>query len=179
MTVEIESPNTHAHEGILDRFDRSPDGWFFVLLYAIRWPIVLPLAYANEPLARILGADIAKYEAMAAEAGANPVGALLSSVIFAPVVSVAIICALPYVIAKLFRAPSPRPWGYVATTAIIMVLIDPLFAVFPSAVTGAFLGYCYAHFAPRGQLKAYGWTVLYLAAINIVGWLSLAMGGTL
>ncbi len=51
-----------------------------------------------------------------------------------------------------------------------------LAAILPSFITGAFLAYCYAHFAPRGAWRVIVATGVFHGAINIVGWTMIVMG---
>jgi hypothetical protein len=45
----------------------------------------------------------------------------------------------------------------------------------PSLVTGGFLGYTYAHFAPAGFTQAFLHTSAFHAGINLVGFILIAL----
>jgi FtsH-binding integral membrane protein len=52
-----------------------------------------------------------------------------------------------------------------------MGILHPVAASIPYAlVTGAFLGYCYAHFAAKSTSAAVFATAAFHGAINLVGW---------
>jgi len=66
----------------------------------------------------------------------------------------------------------------IVTSAFIMVLLHPMLgAILPSSITGAFLAYCYPHFAPSGARKVILATSIFHAAINLVGWTILLWAG--
>jgi len=57
-----------------------------------------------------------------------------------------------------------------------MAVLHPVLgAVLPSLITGAFLAYCYAHFARRNAWQAVLATTIFHGAINIVGWIMILM----
>jgi hypothetical protein len=57
-----------------------------------------------------------------------------------------------------------------------MALFHPMLpAILPSLITGAFLAYCYAHFAEKGVGQAILATIGFHGAINIVGWTMIIM----
>jgi len=87
-------------------------------------------------------------------------------------------CMLPYFVlsrVRPHRGKMPaRQWDFVLVSASLMVLFHPtLAALVPSLITGAFLAYCYAHFARRSAGKAILATTVFHGAINIVGWVML------
>ena len=59
-----------------------------------------------------------------------------------------------------------------------MVLLHPLTPVVITFafVTGSFLAYVYAHFAPQSRFKAFLHTAVFHAAINVVGWTAILIG---
>ena len=56
-----------------------------------------------------------------------------------------------------------------------MALLHFPYALPCGFVTGAFLAYCYAHFAVRSQWLAFVAAALYHAAINLVGFVLLGL----
>jgi hypothetical protein len=100
--------------------------------------------------------------------------------VLAPVLETLTECLLPYwIMRKLNLIPAAgRAWGFVAVSAILMALLHftawPA-ALLPSLITGAFLGYTFAHFAPNNFGQAFLHTALFHAAINLVGWIQLAL----
>ena len=57
------------------------------------------------------------------------------------------------------------------------LLLHPMMAaLLPSLITGAFLAYCYAHFASRSAGQAVLATTAFHGAINVVGWTMIVLG---
>jgi hypothetical protein len=147
----------------LDRL--SP--WAFTgTLYLARWAIIIPIGL----ILRLLGTTGGNVTSKASAA------VLLFGWIFlSPLLETAIECAIPYwLMLKARGVPDgKRPWGFVAVSAAIMVLLHmeawPA-AILPSLLTGGFLGYTYGHFAIDGLNRAVLHTWSFHAAINIVGW---------
>ncbi|MCC6697800.1 MAG: hypothetical protein IT365_19390 [Candidatus Hydrogenedentes bacterium] len=158
----------------LDRLDRLPDGPFFAVWWLVRWPIVLILSPLQYGLA-ILFYGTSEPEFLKDAMNITVAQQFIGGVIVAPILVVAVECALMYFI--FCRRPrKARPWLFIVLSAFIMVIQCPL-AAFPcAAATGFFLAYCFAHYAQTNMLKAYGFTVLYLACINMTGVVMNALG---
>jgi hypothetical protein len=158
----------------IDRMDQLPDWSFFAVLWLVRWPVVMLLSPLQYGLAILFyGTSEPEFlkNAMNISAGQQFIG----GVIVAPLLVVAIECLIPYL--PFSRRPrKARPSIYIGLSAFIMVLLSPM-AAFPCALaTGFFLAYCFAHYARENMWKAYGFTALYLALINMVGVLMMAFG---
>ena len=152
--------NTRPH--ILDRVDRLPPWKFTTSLYLARWIIVLPIAFLSDLL-------------FPSRSGGHFKGiTLFGAVIVAPILETLIECLLPYWAMKKFGfIPNDRrPWAFVIASASLMALLHagawPA-AILPSLVTGSFLAYVFGHFAPISLRTAFLHTVLFHAAINLVG----------
>jgi len=168
--IEHESRLVRA----LDRLDNLPGWSFFAVLWLIRWPVVLLLTPLQYGLAILLyGTNEPEFLKSAMNVTASQ--QFIGGVIVAPLIVVAIECVLPYL--PFIRRPrKARPWIYIGLSAFIMVILSPL-AAFPCALaTGLFLAYCFAHYAQENLWKAYGFTVLYLACINMTGVVMMATG---
>ncbi|GMV93048.1 MAG: hypothetical protein AMXMBFR82_28260 [Candidatus Hydrogenedentota bacterium] len=164
----------NRHLRVIDRLDTLRDWPFFVILWLLRWPIVMLLSPLQYGLA-ILFYGAAEPELLKGAMNVSATQQFIGGVIVMPFIVVAIECVLPYL--PFARRPRrARPWWYIGLSAFIMVLLTPL-AAFPCAfATGLFLAYCFAHYAQESMWKAYGFTVLYLALINLVGVLMMALG---
>ncbi|MCX5771723.1 MAG: hypothetical protein NTZ09_15840 [Candidatus Hydrogenedentes bacterium] len=129
-------------------------------LWLARWVIILPLAFllGDKPPTISPSAMPALF-----------VGALILS----PVVETLLECTLVYQLGKWFfwkKGPRPsRPWGFIVAAALMMTVLHPINSSPLSFTTGAFLGYCYAHFAAHSRLRAFAFTTLYHTGINTVG----------
>jgi hypothetical protein len=173
MTInEIHESNLLGRT--IDRVDKLPDWSFFAVLWLVRWPVVMVLSPLQYGLAILFyGASEPEFlkNAMNISAGQQ----FIAGVIVAPLLVVAIECVIPYL--PFSRRPrTARPWLFISLSAFIMVILSPL-AAFPcAAATGFFLAYCFAHYARENMWKAYGFTALYLALINMVGVLMMAFG---
>ena len=159
--------NTRLDMGkVLDRLDRLSPWAFTGILYILRWMVIIPLAFVL---------TLFTTSSQAVEFQGAPLGLFIGFIFLAPLGETLIECALPYwVMLKFNKIPlGKRPWLFVAISAGIMALLHieawPL-ALPPSLMTGAFLAYTYAHFAPRGFGRALLHTSLFHAAINIIGW---------
>jgi hypothetical protein len=149
----------------LDWLDRQNDVVFFVVLYFVRWPVVLSLSALQSIFVRALVGD----KAMESFLPSNALVAFLVMVVAYPIIETPLECSLPYwFLKKLDKINAPRPWLFIFVSAALMGFLHcglPL-----SLVTGLFLGYCYAHYAGKSQGLALGCTVLFHAAINLTGW---------
>jgi hypothetical protein len=148
--------------GVLNRLDGMSPWAFTGILYLARWIVVLPLA----ALLRLVGVRGGLVSGAAAE--------LVIMVLLDPLLETILECTIPYwLIRKCGRRSGPRPWGFVALSAAIMVLLHigawPA-AILPAAVTGVFLAYTYGHFAANDQRRAIVHTWAFHSSINIIGW---------
>jgi hypothetical protein len=158
---------------VLNWLDRQQAIVFLVVLFFSRMLamlVVIPMANLLMPVEWV-GLDF-REQSWAAE---PPTSALLFMLAFSPLLETAFECLLPYWV--LFRkrevAPS-RPWAFIVVSASLMALVHAHpGAVLMSLVTGAFLAYCFAHFAKQGLLRAFLVTSGFHAAINVPGWLVL------
>jgi len=146
---------------------------FMGILYGARWLALAPVMV----LSQLVLSDAQKAAASVPE-GAREMNAavlLLLLVVVSPLIETLGECALPYLIISRVRGyRENRPthcWGFVAISALLMALLHPMLAaVLPSLITGAFLAYCYAHFACRSAGRAILATTAFHGAINAVGW---------
>ena len=111
---------------------------------------------------------------------ASPIGLFLALVLITPLFETLVECTVPYwIISRIrdYRTRRPkRCWGFVAVSACVMTVFHPMLAaLLPALVTGVFLAYCYAHFAPNGIWKAILATTVFHGAINMVGWTMLVL----
>ena len=144
--------------------DTLSDWRFTGTLYLLRWAVILPLALLLTPLAT--AADPFRAEG-------DPWGYLLPFLIVAPTLETLIECSLPYwIMHRWLQVPTHSPWPFVSVSAMVMVLLHPLtpVVVVMAFITGSFLAYVYAHFAPRNHAKAFLHTAVFHAGINGVGW---------
>ena len=170
MTQDMTLNDMHEENWLartLDRMDKLPDGSFFAVWWLVRWPVVLLLSPLQYGLAIVLYGT-SEPEFMKDAMNMTVAQQFIGGVIIAPVLVVAIECVLLYFI--FCRRPrKTRPWLFIVLSAFIMVIQCPL-AAFPcAAATGFFLAYCFAHYAQQSMWKAYGFTALYLACINMTG----------
>jgi hypothetical protein len=159
---------TIALRSALDWLDRQNGGVFWAVLYLARWPVIVPVVWLQVLLASLLmsGADKA--------VTLRPHVVML---VLPPILETLIECTLPYwVLSGLKRLGAGRPWGFILISGGVMALLHWPFALPCGFVTGVFLAYCYAHFAPRSRWLAFGATALYHAAINAVGFVLLLLG---
>lgn len=153
----------------LDRLDAQQPWRFLLVLYFLRWLILLPAAALSGWLFP------GESDTLFQDLGALQIGTLaLSMLILNPCFETLVECTLPYWILNKIRAPSGRPWVFIFVSAALMaVLHQTLPALIPSLITGLFLAYTYGHFAAQNQVKATLLTVLFHACINLVGFLLL------
>ncbi|HEX4414337.1 MAG TPA: hypothetical protein VH107_11960 [Lacipirellulaceae bacterium] len=151
--------------GLLTRINRLP-GWQFTLtLYLLRWAIVIPLGYLLNPTssatdrAQLQNVDLTNF--------------FLTGVLLDPLVETVVECSLVYIVLhSILRVSTQRVLPFVFCSAMAMVLLHPLTPiVFTFAfITGLFLAYVYAHFAPINHIRAIKHTAAFHAGINLVGW---------
>lgn len=157
-----------------DWLDRQNVLVFFMVLWFIRWPIVLPVASLQEFLARALGGT----SEMDYNIPKAPLVLFFFIVIFAPLVETLIECTIPYVIMMWGEHPRPpRPWKFIVVSALVMAVLHLPYAFPAGFVTGGFIAYCYGHFAPKGQPGAFLAASGYHAAINVTGFTMLMLSG--
>ena len=164
----------------LDWLDGRPSWLFVCVLYLARWVLLAPYLVAAEYLfsnAEASGAQMSKLSEI------SPIVLFAMIVILSPLVETLLECSLPYFVLSFLRRKRgklpARPWLFVMISALVMASMHPvLSAVVPSLVTGAFLAYCYGHFAVRGTGRAIVFTTIFHAGINIVGWTMIAVGVT-
>lgn len=153
---------------VLDRLDGLSPWVFTGTLYLARWLVVLPLG----GLIRLAGLRGGRFSIGGAAAS-------VVMVVFDPLLETIIECAIPYWLMRKFgMRSSRRPWRFVWLSAAIMVLLHiggwPA-AILPATVTGIFLAYTYAHFAVNRQGQALVHTWAFHSAINLVGWIIMAL----
>jgi len=167
-----------SNNRLLDWCDRRNALQFLGILYAVRWICLAPLlalshfVFTNE--------QVASASVTEAPQEMNLWILLLQFVIVAPLLETLVECSLPYlIISRIRKYQQNRPkrsWGFIAISACTMALLHPVLAAIPpSLITGAFLAYCYAHFAEKSIPQAILATIGFHGAINIVGWTMLVM----
>ena len=156
---------------------RSP--WQFVgILYGARWVALAPImAFSHFVFTQSQQSTASMPQEWS---HGSPVGLFLGLVVIPPLLETLVECSLPYwIIARVRNYRLNRPkhsWGFVAVSACVMAALHPMVAaLLPALVTGAFLAYCYAHFAPTGIWKAILATGVFHGAINMVGWTMLVL----
>lgn len=162
----------------LDRLDALPPWKFMAVLYVSRWVLLLPYMILFALL--FSGAE---QDAWDGWSRTNLFVLLIGFIVAAPLLETLIACTLPYVLLA-WMVPTKirhvnRLWLFVALSTAVMVVLHPIYALIPTAITGSFLAYCYAHFSSRSQWAALGFTSLFHAGINIVGWTLIAVGRVL
>ena len=148
-------------------------GWVFVIiLYIARFHVLMPIMILN----RFIFTDAQQAAASLPEGlnNANPAILFLALVVVSPLIETLVECTLPYLVISYirdYRYNRPkRCWGFVAISACVMALLHPMLAaILPSLITGAFLAYCYAHFATRSAGQAILATTVFHSGINMVG----------
>jgi hypothetical protein len=146
------------------RINALPDWQFTGTLYLLRWAVLLPLTLALWPFS-------SRGDAFHGEG--DPSGYLIPFLIVAPTLETLIECSLPYwVMHRLLGWNRRTPWPFVVVSAMLMVLLHPLtpIVITFAFVTGSFLAYVYAHFAPQSHVQAFLHTAVFHAGINIIGW---------
>ena len=166
--------------GPLDWLERRSAWQFVAILYVGRWIALAPILLASHFL--LTPAHQASAAMPEEWRAGSPLGLFVGLVLVPPILETVVECTLPYwVFAKVrnYRRHRPRRcWGFVAVSACLMAVLHPMVgALLPALVTGAFLAYCYAHFAARNVWQALLATTLFHAAINLVGWTLLVLSG--
>lgn len=159
-------------ERSLDWLDRQDALAFFVVLYLARWPIIIPVGWFQQLFAVYVLGGSSELEPLKA----NPGVMFVNMVILAPLLWIFIECTVPYWVRNLLSPERPqRPWGFICASALIMALASLPYAFPCGFVTGAFLAYCYGHFARHNQWVGFLGATTYLAAINVIGWTVLCL----
>ena len=156
----------------LDWVDSRKSWQFVVILYAARWVVLAPIMLLGR---FCFSGEQQSAAAMAQLSKVNSAVLLVLMVILSPLLETLVECTLPYfLVCRLRRSKGERPprlWSFVLVSALVMTLLHPMLAALaPSFITGAFLAYCYAHFACRGAGQAILAATVFHGAINIVGW---------
>ncbi len=156
----------------LDWLDSRKSWQFVVILYTARWVVLAPIMLFEHFC--FLG-DQQSAAQMSELSKVNLAVLLVFMVIMSPLLETLLECTLPYFIVsrvRNYRQSRPkRPWGFVVVSACVMALLHPMLAALaPSFITGAFLAYCYSHFAQRRAWQAILAATVFHGAINIVGW---------
>jgi hypothetical protein len=158
--------NAPPSESLLARIKRLPGWQFTLVLYLLRWAIVLPLGFLLEPFStssdnlHLQNADLKTF--------------FITGVLLDPLVETVLECSLVYfLLHTVLGVATHRIRPFVFCAAMAMVLLHPLTpVVFIFAfITGSFLAYVYAHFALINHIRAIKHTTAFHAGINLVGWL--------
>ncbi len=161
----IETPTSTNTPSLRNRLDALQDWQFTLVLYLLRWAIILPLSALLSPLAT--SADSLR------PANFDPLSFFFSLVLIDPAVETLIECTVPYWVMCAILGRRPRStWPFVILSTLVMVALHamtPLVILFTS-ITGSFLAFVYGHFASKSQWKAFLHTTAFHAGINIVGW---------
>ena len=151
----------------LDWLDRQHGFVFWIVLYLARWPVIIPVGWLQGMLASLFLGN------PPANATLQPYVGML---IYPPILETLVECTLPYgVLSRMGRISTGRPWAFIVVSGGIMGVLHLPYALPCGFVTGLFLAYCYAHFAKRSHWLAFAATALYHAAINVVGFVLLAL----
>ena len=167
-----------AVTALLDWIDGRHPWQFVAILYAARWGVLAPvIALSHFVFTQSQEAAASMPEEWSR---GSPVGLFIGLVVIPPLPETIVECSLPYwIISRIrdYRTTRPkRSWGFVAVSACVMAVLHPLLAaLLPALITGAFLAYCYAHFASISIWKAILATTIFHGAINMVGWTMLVL----
>jgi len=169
MSSDSSEDSSPRPRSVFDRIESLNDWVFLAFLYAAQSLLVLPYS-----LTASAGAESAD-ESAAWLLEYHPVIVFLYLVLLGPLLETLVECTVSYkMMSWLFwgRKKRPRhPWGFIAFSAGIMAASHPGWAaIYPSLATGALLAYAYARFARRSHWAAIGYTTLFHASINVVGW---------
>jgi hypothetical protein len=163
---------------VLNWIDARPPWQFVTILYGARWVALVPVMV----LEYFVFTQSQKAAASMPDewSQGSPLGLFLGLVVIPPLLETLAVCTLPYwIISRVrdYRTSRPkRCWGFVGVSACAMAVLHPMpAALLPALITGAFLAYCYAHFAPSGIWKAILATAVFHAAINMIGWTMLVL----
>jgi hypothetical protein len=160
----IDPPARSSESSLWNRLNALRDWQFTLVLYLLRWAIILPLGFFLTPL----GTSADTFQSTG-----DPWGYLLPFLVVAPTLETLIECTLPYAaMYRLLKLRRRSPWPFVVVSATAMVLLHPLkpLVIVFAFITGSFLAFVYQHFAPRSHLTAFFHTAIFHAGINIVGW---------
>lgn len=158
-----------THSNLFAWLDGRSAVTFLVVLIAGRYAIVYPLGMLQVKLAKALPYPVD----VTLETGA--LATFLLAFLAAPLIETAFECALPYAVLLRWQAERrTRARYFVLISAGLLTALHLAIhrlswvLLIPSTfVTGFFLAYCYAHFAEKSQPKAYAWTSLMHALINV------------
>ena len=170
-------PRTRRVTRLLDWLDTRNAWQFLGLLYLARWVALIPVIVLEQVV--FTGAQTQAASMPEQWRHGSPLGMFLGLVIFPPLLETLVECSLPYwLIGKLWVSRrSGRAWGFILVSAFVMAVLHAMLAaLLPASITGAFLAYCYAHFAPSSISKAILATAGFHGAINLVGWTMLVFG---
>lgn len=139
--------------------------WQFTgTLYFLRWLVIVPVALVLSPFT----SSDAEFHG-----SGDPWQYFLPFLVVAPTLETLIECTLPYwVLSNVLNVRREPYWPFVFVSATAMVVLHPLLptVIVFAFITGAFLAYVYAHFAPQSHFKAFLHTAVFHAGINLVGW---------
>ena len=163
----------------LDWLDSRSSRQFLCVLYFARWVVLAPYITAEKFL---FTKTVPSTWDMSQLSEINPVLLFVIIVAISPLLETFVECSLPYFFLSIFHRKKgklpARPWFFVIVSAVLMALLHPILsAIVPSLITGAFLAYCYAHFAFRNIGYAIIYTTAFHGAINIIGWTVIVFGG--
>ncbi len=163
---------------VLDWIDQRPPWQFVAILYGARWVALVPVLAFGHCVFTQSQRSAASIPDRWSQG--SPIGLFLGLVVMPPLLETLIECAVPYwVVSRVRDCRKERPrrcWGFVAVSACVMAVLHPMLAaLLPALITGAFLAYCYAHFAPIGIWMAILATTVFHGAINMVGWTMLVL----
>ena len=165
----------------LDGLDSRASWQFFCILYVVRWILLLPYYVIAEGF---IFKDDAVWADMSAKfSRINPALLFAVIVVVSPLLETLFECSMPFSILSFLHRKkgklARRPWLFIVISALLMLLLHPvLAATVPAFVSGVFLAYCYAHFAPRGFRYALMYTTAFHGAVNIVGWTMIVFGSS-
>ena len=163
----------------LDRLDSRPSWQFLGILYIARWALIILYMIAVESIV----ADERVWVNLSSKLShINPALLFLLIVVISPLFETLLECSLPFFLLSFYyrkkEKPSVRPWLFIIISAVAMTLLHLVPSIIlPAFISGVFLAYCYAYFAPRGFGYAVTYTTAFHGAINIVGWTMIVFGG--
>ena len=145
---------------LLDRLDRTRDWQFILILYLVRWVVLSPFLVL---LFREIRHVRLPYDS-------DKTLAIYVALIVSPILETLVECSIPYALLRKRIHSSSRSWLFIGVSGLTMMLFHPyVVALLPSFITGVFLAYTYAHFAPRNTVAAILFTSGFHAGINLVG----------
>ena len=163
--------STQVFQKWLDWIDEQNSWRFILILYLLRWLIIIPTAFINGWLFPNQGDN-----ALQDFANLNVLRIFLAMLIFNPLIETIVECSLPYWIFHKLGFASKRPWLFIFVSATLMaVLHQTLGTLLPSLITGVFLAYTYGHFSLQSQIKATALTLLFHSCINLVGFTAIVL----